>query len=130
METALERKNEGQKSIPNWLAAGGVLAVLGATTCCILPLVLTLIGVSGAWMANLRALSPYQPYFVILSVLAISYGFYQVYWKPRKQCAEGQACARPIGGNIVKVTLWTGALLVLATVTFPLWFPLVLPFLP
>ena len=121
METALENKEEGQKPIPNWLAAGGVLAVLGATTCCILPLILTLIGVSGAWMANLRALSPYQPYFVILSVLAISYGFYQVYWKPRKQCAEGQVCARPISGNIVKVALWTGAVLVLATVTFPLW---------
>ncbi len=130
METTPESDVEDIKLTPKWAATGGIVAALGATTCCILPLALTLLGISGAWMANLRALSPYQPYFLALSGLAIGYGFYQVYWKPRKVCAEGQACARPMGGNIVKTALWAGAILVLITASFPLWFPTVLPYLP
>ena len=130
METVPEINTEEEKIAPKWLATGGILAALGATTCCVLPLALTLLGVSGAWMANLRALSPYQPYFLALSGMAIGYGFYQVYWKPRKACAEGQVCARPMSGNIVKTALWAGAVLVLITATFPLWFPTVLPYLP
>jgi mercuric ion transport protein len=130
METGPEINTEDEKLAPKWLATGGILAALGATTCCVLPLALTLLGVSGAWMSNLRALSPYQPYFLALSGFAIGYGFYQVYWKPRKACAVGQACARPMGGNIVKTALWAGAVLVLITATFPLWFPTILPYLP
>lgn len=130
METGPEINSEDEKLAPKWLATGGILAALGATTCCVLPLALTLLGVSGAWMSNLRALSPYQPYFLALSGFAIGYGFYQVYWKPRKACAVGQACARRMGGNIVKTALWAGAVLVLITATFPLWFPTILPYLP
>ena len=130
METANEINNKDSKVAPKWLATGGILAALGATSCCVLPLALTVLGVSGAWMSNLRALSPYQPYFLALSVLAIGYGFYQVYWKPRKLCAEGKACGRPIGSNIVKIGLWTGTVIVLATATFSFWFPLAIPYLP
>ncbi|NND00336.1 MAG: mercury transporter MerT [Gammaproteobacteria bacterium] len=130
METTLETNREDTNVTPKWLAAGGLLAALAATTCCILPLAFTVLGVSGAWMSNLRAMAPYQPYFVTLSVFAIGFGFYQVYWKPRKVCAEEKVCARPIGGNIVKGSLWTGAVIVLGAVSFPLWFPFILPYLP
>ncbi len=130
METTLETNRENAKITPKWLAAGGILAALAATTCCVLPLAFTALGISGAWMSNLRAMAPYQPYFVMLSVLAIGYGFYQVYWKPRKACAEDKVCARPIAGNIVKGSLWTGTVIVMAAVTFPLWFPYILPYLP
>lgn len=130
MKAASITNVEDSKLVPKWLATGGILTALGATTCCILPLALTMLGVSGAWMSNLRALSPYQPYLLAISVLAIGYGFYQVYWKPRKLCAEGKVCSRPLGGNIVRMMLWLGAVLVLVTVTFSLWFPFVLPYLP
>lgn len=130
METTIETKNEDANVTPKWLATGGIFAALAATTCCVLPLALTVLGISGAWMSNLRAMAPYQPYFVALSVLVIGYGFYQVYWKPRKMCAERKVCARPIGGNIVKTSLWIGTAIVLTVVTFSLWFPFVLPYLP
>ena len=58
------------------VAAGGIAAAIGAASCCVLPLAFTLLGISGAWMANLRALSPYQPYLIGLAVLALEYGFY------------------------------------------------------
>lgn len=108
---------------------GGILAALAATSCCILPLALTVLGVSGAWMANLRALSPYQPYFIGLAVLALGYGFYQVYWR-RPACADGDACAKPLPNRLVKLGLWTGAVIVVMAASFPLWFPLIVPYLP
>ena len=92
METVPEINTEEEKIAPKWLATGGILAALGATTCCVLPLALTLLGVSGAWMANLRALSPYQPYFLALSGLAIGYGFIKFIGSPAKPVQKGK-CA-------------------------------------
>ena len=45
------------------MAAGGLLGALAASSCCILPLVLFSLGVSGAWIGNFTQLAPYQPYF-------------------------------------------------------------------
>ena len=47
-----------------FLAAGGVIGALATSSCCIVPLVLFGLGVSGAWIANLTRLAPYQPYFI------------------------------------------------------------------
>jgi hypothetical protein len=46
------------------IAAGGLLGALAASSCCILPLVLFSLGVSGAWIGNFTRLAPYQPYFI------------------------------------------------------------------
>ena len=51
------------------LLAGGLAAIL-ASTCCLGPLVLLMLGVSGAWIANLTALEPFRPYFIGATVLA------------------------------------------------------------
>ena len=47
-----------------WAAAGGILGALAASSCCILPVVLFTLGISGAWIGNLTALAPYQPIFL------------------------------------------------------------------
>ncbi len=41
------------------LFVGGVAAIL-ASTCCLGSLVLLMLGISGAWIANLTALEPYR----------------------------------------------------------------------
>jgi mercuric ion transport protein len=112
------------------LTLGGVTAAIAATSCCVLPLALTVAGISGAWMANLRALSAYQPYFIGLAVLALGYGFYQVYWRGPAACAEGDACAQPLPNRIVKSALWSGAVIVAIAASFPVWFPMLVPYLP
>ena len=111
------------------VAAGGIAAAIGAASCCVLPLAFTLLGISGAWMANLRALSPYQPYLIGLAVLTLGYGFYQVYWR-QQACAEGDACARPLPNRLVKTGLWGGTIIVAIAASFPIWFPVVVPYLP
>jgi mercuric ion transport protein len=45
-------------------ATGGLLGALAASSCCILPLVLFGLGVSGAWIGNFTRLAPYQPWFI------------------------------------------------------------------
>jgi MerT mercuric transport protein len=45
-------------------ALGGILGAIAASSCCIAPLVLFSLGISGAWIGNLTALAPYQPYFI------------------------------------------------------------------
>ena len=113
------------------IATGGILGAIITSSCCILPLALTVAGVSGAWMANLRALAPYQPIFITLTIVVLSYGFYLVYWKPKMASADGAVCARPIVPlTVVKVALWLAAVIVVSSIIFPYWFPLIVPYLP
>src|SRR3546814_12422622 len=72
------------------LAAGGILAAIGASSCCVLPLVFFALGVSGAWIGNLTALAPYQPIFVAAAVACLAFGFMRVYRRPigRASCRE------------------------------------------
>ena len=39
----------------------GVLAAIGASVCCVGPLVLLMLGIGGAWVANLTAVEPLRP---------------------------------------------------------------------
>ena len=101
------------------LAAGGILAALGASSCCILPLALFSLGASGACIGNLTALAPYQPFFVAAALGFLALGFWRVYRRPKMECVEGSSCARPGSNRMAKIGLWTAAVLVLAAVTFP-----------
>jgi len=93
------------------VVGGGILGAIAASSCCVLPLVFVTLGVSGAWIGNLTALAPYQPYILALTAAMLGYGFYSVYWRERQACADG-ACERPLPGRAVKVGLWLGTLLV------------------
>jgi len=131
-EEAVEMASTDDEGSRQGLAVtGGILGAIAASSCCILPLVLTVFGISGAWMANLRALAPYQPYFVAMTVAALGYGFYLVYWKPKRECADGAVCARPVvPGIIVRAALWTAGFITVLAVSFPYWFPSIVPYLP
>ena len=102
-----------------WLAAGGMLGAFASMSCCILPLVLFSLGLGGAWMGNLTALAPYQPIFVAITLGFLGAGFWVVYLRPKRACADGEACARPLPRRIVKTSLWLATVVVAAAVAFP-----------
>lgn len=103
-----------------WLAAAaGALAAVGAATCCIVPLVLFTLGISGAWIGNLTALAPYQPIFVAFAAAALLYGFFKVYKQPETTCDDGTYCAAPSSKRVLKIALWATTFLVIAAVLFP-----------
>jgi mercuric ion transport protein len=94
------------------------LAAIGASACCILPLVLLTLGIGGAWMSNLTAMTPYSPYFTAFTVAILAWVFYNLYIKPRK-CKEDEVCANP---NVLKrqrLIFWLVSVLLIAMVTFP-----------
>lgn len=93
------------------MAAGGVFGALAASACCVVPLVLFSLGISGAWISNLTALQPYKPVFITATLGFLGYGFWLVYLKPGT-CDATAACARPLPNRLVKAALWGSAVLV------------------
>ncbi len=122
IETKVEPQNlenAGETRRQGLIAAGGVLGAIAASSCCIVPLALFSLGITGAWIGNLAALTPYQPMILSITAGFLGYGYYLVYWKPRKAYADGTACARPLPNRIVKIALWVATGLVAAAVAFP-----------
>ena len=117
----------GERSgAPALLSVGGILAAVGASSCCVIPFALFTLGVSGAWIADLTALEPYQPVFIALALACVGGGFVLVRRNSQAACAEGSRCARPVSDRLVRFGLWTAAALVAVAVLFPRLAPLVI----
>jgi len=115
---------EAQQGRGGLLAAGGVLGGVLTSSCCIAPLVLVTLGISGAWIGNLTALDPYKPYFLVVTAIFLAGGFWHVYFRPRNACAEGSYCARPASAKLTKSALWLGTVLAVLAGTVNYWAPL------
>lgn len=109
----------GPQKARAWLAAGGLAAAVGASSCCVVPFALFTLGVSGAWIGNLTALAPYQPVFVVAALAFLGAGFVRVRRRNRDKCADGDVCARPVSDRAVKAALWTAAALIAIAIAFP-----------
>ena len=96
------------------VAAGGLLGALAASSCCLLPLVLFFLGVSGAWIGNLTRLAPYHPYFIVVTALCLVAGYWLVYRSGTRTCVESGACALPLQRGVVKGCLVIATALVAA----------------
>lgn len=116
----------GESRKAGWIAAGGVLGAVAASTCCILPLVLFSLGISGAWIGQLTSLSPYQPLFIAVTVLCLGYGYWLVYRQSETACDPGTACARPLPNRLVKLMLWLATALVALAFAWPYLVPVFL----
>ncbi|MEI4263479.1 mercuric transporter MerT family protein [Roseovarius sp. D0-M9] len=104
-----------------WLAAGGALGAFLASACCVGPLVLLTLGISGAWIGNLTALEPYKPIFAVIALSFIGAGFWQVYFRKPTVCEPGSYCARPFSAWVTQIALWTSLILVVAALTIDWW---------
>ncbi len=113
-----------RKGPKGWLAAGGVLSAVLASACCIGPLVLLTLGISGAWIGNLTALEPYKPFFAVIALGFIGAGFWHVYFRKPTVCEPGSYCARPSSARTTKAALWAALVLVVAALTIGWWAPL------
>lgn len=123
---SIEPASDDDSSKAKLIAAGGILGAIAASTCCIIPLALFSLGISGAWIGQLTALSAYQPIFITITLGFLGYGYWLVYRKPKVACAEGEACARPLPNVIVKSGLWFATALILLAFAWPYLVPLIL----
>ncbi len=109
-------------------SAGGVIAALLGSLCCVGPLLFVTLGVS-AGLAS--AFEPLRPLFGALMVGLFGLGFYTVYGRRRAaidatelsadECAPGAACAVPRSRTRDKAILWGAVALALLLWTFPTW---------
>lgn len=102
--------------------AAGAISALGASTCCVLPLVLVSIGVGGAWVAQLRELERFYYVFVALAIGAFGYAFYRLYLRPAP-CAPDAACFTPPLRRRQRIAFWTTLIIAKALVLFPFYGP-------
>ncbi len=103
------------------LFAGGVAAIL-ASTCCLGPLILVTLGISGAWIGNLTLLEPYRPIFIGASLVALFFAWRSIF-RPAEACAPDQVCAIPQVRTTYKIIFGVVSALVLVAVGFPYVMP-------
>ena len=108
------------------IAAGGLLGALVASSCCILPVILFSLGISGAWIGNFTQLAPYQPYFLAATTLFLGTGYWLVHRASNRACVGGEACARPLPNRLVKIVLVLATVLVVAALGLDFLAPLLL----
>ena len=104
------------------LALGGLAAIL-ASACCLGPLVLVLLGVSGAWIGNLTRLKLYRPFFLGAALIALFFAWRRIF-RPARDCTPDEVCATPHVRTAYKVIFWCVAALILVAFAFPYAAPL------
>jgi mercuric ion transport protein len=97
---------------------GAVAAAVGAGLCCVGPVLFALFGLGAFGAASVFA--ALRPYLLAVSVLALAFGFYRVYFR-REQCAPGEACAAKPASKVNRAALWA-ALLVVAAFALSPWY--------
>lgn|SRR5579859_1799864 len=99
------------------LFVGGLAALL-ASACCLGPLVLVALGLSGAWIGNLTLLEPYRPFFVAGALVALFFAGRRIF-RPAKACQPGDVCALPRTRVIYKILFAIVSMLVFVALIFP-----------
>ena len=70
--------------------AAGLAAAIGASACCVLPLVLVSIGIGGAWISTLTALEPVRPLFILATAACFVVAYRRLYRPPAS--SPGEIC--------------------------------------
>ncbi len=85
---------------------GAVITAIVASICCVGPLVLLMLGVTGVWIGNIRTFAPYRPLFILLTFVFLGVGFYKIYSKSTKGCEPGASFAITETRRSGTIILW------------------------
>ena len=112
---------KSDKTTKKIIATGGLFGAIVASTCCVLPVILFALGISGAWISNLVSLARYKPFFIVLSLVFIGTGFWMVYFKPQILIPKVQStsCYRPFPEKTIKIMLWSAVIIILIVFLIP-----------
>lgn len=94
---------------------GAIVTGFLASACCIGPLLVVFLGISGA--SVLMQFEPYRHYFAVLMILFIGLGFWLTYRRPR--AAEKGACCTTAGRKTQQIALWIATILALGMLVVP-----------
>jgi mercuric ion transport protein len=109
----MSESSSNNKSL--WLAG---LAAIGASLCCVGPLLLLTLGIGGAWMSTLTAMEPVRPYLIILTMVILGWVFRSLYLLP-ETCEPEQVCTDPVVRRRQRIIFWLVSVLLIALLAFP-----------
>jgi mercuric ion transport protein len=101
----------------------GTLAAIGASACCLGPLILLSLGIGGAWIGRLTAMAPFRPVFMAAALLFLALAFRRLYFSPQV-CEPGSACRDTPTLKRQRLIFWGAALLSLGLLAGPWAAPL------
>jgi len=104
---------------------GSIIAGIAASTCCLGPLLLLTLGISGSWIGNLSAMEPFRPYFIGLTLILLGLAFRKLYLVPQS-CAVDAPCATPSNLRKQRIIFWIVSVFVLIVMSFPWYGPYLL----
>lgn len=120
-----EQAQAGEKSVSKGTLIASVIAGVTASVCCVGPLLLLMLGISGSWISNLTAMEPYRPIFIGITMLFLALAFRKLYMLPQR-CAVDTPCAQPTNLRKQRIVFWLVTVVVTAMVAFPWYAPLFL----
>jgi mercuric ion transport protein len=98
------------------LALAAIGGALGASACCIGPVVFSLLG-AGALSAASVTLEPYRPWLIGWTVLLVGVAFYGAYGPRTAEPCEDGTCTR--SKRTAKALAWIAAAIAALLITFP-----------
>lgn len=111
------KRMEEQTHNGSWISLTAVVAALGASLCCILPVAVAVLGVGSAALGAF--LEPFRPYLIGLTFAFLGFAYYQAYKPVKAECAPGQACAISENRHTQRILLWIVTVAAAALITFP-----------
>ena len=100
-------------------SAGSILAAVGASACCVVPMLLLSFGVTGAWLGKFNALYPYRTYLIGTAVVLLALRYAWVYRSRRACCEKGKACPIALWTRFDKTALWVSTALIAVAIGLP-----------
>jgi len=118
-------KGHQQPGLSRGPLIGSIFAGIAASTCCLGPLVLLTLGISGSWIGNLSAMEPYRPIFIGITLIFLGLTFRKLYMTPQT-CAIDKPCAQPANLRKQRIIFWLVSIFVLVVMSFPWYGPYLL----
>jgi mercuric ion transport protein len=103
---------------PKQTLMAAVLAGIGASLCCVAPLLLLSLGIGGAWVATLTVFEPWRPIFLGLTVLFIGLSFRKLYLTT-PACETGKPCTEEEVIRKQRFIFWSVTLPLIGLLAFP-----------
>lgn len=96
---------------------GGFVAALLSASCCLVPTLFLLFGVSFAGVLNVAALEEYRWLFTLLAVVMLSVGLYSMVFKKQIKCE----CKKSLTSRVLSAAFWTLLCVSIAVLLYP-WY--------
>jgi mercuric ion transport protein len=97
---------------------GSVIAALGASACCLGPVVFSLAGAGALGAASVR-LEPLRPVMLALTGVLLAAAFFNVYRRPARVACDASGVCPPERNRRARQLLWVATVIVVLLAAFP-----------